>query len=341
MIEQYEKEANDDNIKQSLQEDLLHRNEFVLRFLRLLNSIDGPCTIAVDAPWGEGKTFFVRQVQMLLDTANGQCSHKVLEEKELSKLTGAELSQELYSNPQMCVYYDAWANDQDEDPLLSLVSEILLGINERYHGTEAFTHGRNLRDLAGSIIELITGRNVKGIQETVSGKDYLKQIEERRNLQEKVNEFLDNVTNERGNRLVIFIDELDRCSPVFAVRLLERVKHYFNREKITFVFSVHLAELQNTVRAYYGENFNGAAYLDRFFDLRIEIPKTDYSQFYSEIGLQGTDSDGNTSIREVCLTFAKLHQFSLRSTMRYWSMVRIAEKNLPKDSGYYLVSAEQ
>lgn len=57
MIEQYEKEANDDNIKQSLQEDLLHRNEFVLRFLRLLNSIDGPCTIAVDAPWGEGKTF--------------------------------------------------------------------------------------------------------------------------------------------------------------------------------------------------------------------------------------------------------------------------------------------
>jgi hypothetical protein len=120
----------------------------------------------------------------------------------------------------------------------TLVSEILLGINERYHGTEAFTHGRNLRDLAGSIIELITGRNVKGIQETVSGKDYLKQIEERRNLQEKVNEFLDNVTNERGNRLVIFIDELDRCSPVFAVRLLERVKHYFNREKITFVFSV-------------------------------------------------------------------------------------------------------
>ena len=78
-----------------------------------------------------------------------------------------------------------------------------------------------------------------------------------------------------NERLVIFIDELDRCRPTYAVKLHERVQRFFDNEKITFVFSVNLLELRNTIKKFYGANFDGDRYLDRFFDVIIPIPDPD------------------------------------------------------------------
>lgn len=44
--------------------------------------------------------------------------------------------------------------------------------------------------------------------------------------------------------MVVFIDELDRCKPDYAIRLLERIKHYFGDERITFVLSLNMDELR-------------------------------------------------------------------------------------------------
>ena len=43
----------------------------------------------------------------------------------------------------------------------------------------------------------------------------------------QVNSFLDYICEGQYEKLVIFIDELDRCKPSFAVELLEIIKHYF------------------------------------------------------------------------------------------------------------------
>ena len=61
--------------------------------------------------------------------------------------------------------------------------------------------------------------------------------------------------------------------------LLERIKHYFDDERITFVFSVSLTQLQWTIRNYYGNGFDATKYLDKFFDLRVSIPNADYERF--------------------------------------------------------------
>ena len=88
----------------------------------------------------------------------------------------------------------------------------------------------------------------------------------------EINEFLDSLLPEKAYRLVIFIDELDRCQPLFAVKLLERIKHYFGNTNLTFVFSTNLAELQNTIRSLYGEQFSASRYLDKFFDVTLKLP---------------------------------------------------------------------
>ena len=57
------------------------------------------------------------------------------------------------------------------------------------------------------------------------------------------------------------------------MKLLERIKHYFNNDRVTFLFSVNVAELQHTVKTHYGADFNASRYLDRFFDLRVPLSK--------------------------------------------------------------------
>lgn len=69
----------------------------------------------------------------------------------------------------------------------------------------------------------------------------------------------------------IFIDELDRCRPTYAVEMLEAIKHIFDIEGLVIVVSTHTEELQHTIKALYGNDFNADNYLRRFFDTKYHL----------------------------------------------------------------------
>lgn len=73
--------------------------------------------------------------------------------------------------------------------------------------------------------------------------------------------------------VIIFIDELDRCRPDYAVKLLEVLKHVFNSENICFIASVNITQLEHSIKTIYGNEFNSELYLDRFFNYRLNLPK--------------------------------------------------------------------
>lgn len=54
----YELELNEENIKKTLESDVLGRNCSIYNFLDLIYSINAKCTISIDGDWGTGKTFF-------------------------------------------------------------------------------------------------------------------------------------------------------------------------------------------------------------------------------------------------------------------------------------------
>jgi len=72
--------------------------------------------------------------------------------------------------------------------------------------------------------------------------------------------------------LFIFIDELDRCRPDYAIRLLEGMKHLFNAKGVCFVVTTNLLQLSEAIKAVYGNNFDGYGYLKRFFDFEYQLP---------------------------------------------------------------------
>ena len=65
--------------------------------------------------------------------------------------------------------------------------------------------------------------------------------------------------------LVIIIDELDRCRPLFALSLLERVKHLFLVEGVSFVFVTNMPQIEAVVAGTYGANTDAKIYLEKFF----------------------------------------------------------------------------
>ena len=129
---------------------------------------------------------------------------------------------------------------------------------------------------------------------------------------------MNKILPENGERLIIFIDELDRCKPSYAVRLLERIKHYFENDKITFVFSINSNELQHTIKKHYGNEFNATKYLDRFFDLRITLPPPNMQKFYNSLNFNDKDNTYNI----VCGAVIRTYNFELRTIAKYLRMCK-------------------
>lgn len=66
--------------------------------------------------------------------------------------------------------------------------------------------------------------------------------------------------------LFVFVDELDRCRPAYAIAMLERVKHLFDIDNVVFVFATNTIQLRHAVSPLYGTAFDAQKYLFRFFD---------------------------------------------------------------------------
>jgi len=306
----------EENLIQALQENLIQRNKDLVHLYNLLLAQESLSAIAIDGSWGSGKTFFVKQSILVINAKNPISDMD--EQKREKIISYLPFGKDIYSvndNYDLAVYYDAWENDNDMDPVLSIIYEITKQLSITYQ----FKTDADMYKVAGAIIETISGRNVNGILNSLRSEDPLEEFKKQKELEGKFTDFFTEILKERGNRLLVFIDELDRCKPSYAVHLLEQIKHYLYDERITFVFSVNLQELQHTIKHYYGNSFDACRYLDRFFDLRIAIPPADKREFYNKIGL-----NSDYFVERVANSFIDNFHLELREIGRYYRQVRAA-----------------
>ncbi|WP_226646333.1 P-loop NTPase fold protein [Microbulbifer variabilis] len=251
--------------------DRLRRCDEVENLTPLLETVEAPLVFAIDSPWGGGKTTFIELWQ------------KYLKEK---------------TNSKTCLYLNAWENDFAEDPLLPLLSCFDDWLSKEKDDSIAKALN-NLKKLSPAIIkggvsvisklatlgtldlskeyEKVIADAVGGSVETLvdqfqSQKNSLKYFKE--NLQTVVS-----ILPEGQQNLIIFIDELDRCRPTFAIELLERIKHLFDLERVVFVVAVNREQLGKSIKCVYGNDFDGHAYLDRFFDLEYQLSDPDRHEY--------------------------------------------------------------
>ena len=319
----YELKPTYNNLFSTYIEDSILRNKDLFYFIKILDTMNDSCSIALNGAWGSGKTFFVKQAKMILDAHNDSIESgcKAFRDRDRIKERWKKDSGQRMTDlqPQMCVYYDAWANDNDDDPVLSLIYSILQSIDSDY------TWGENKSEkvfgIASTILEFFSGKDWGKLIQAFKKEDPLKTLKANKNIQGKIAEFFDCLLEERGKRLVIFIDELDRCKPDYAVKVLERIKHYFANDKITFVFSTNMNELQHTIKQFYGSGFDASNYLNHFFDLEIELPPVNMEEYFRYL----TFEDKEHIFELVCgAVINRYFPSELRNIAKYLRLVKIA-----------------
>jgi hypothetical protein len=96
--------------------------------------------------------------------------------------------------------------------------------------------------------------------------------------------------------LFVFVDELDRCRPDYAIRLLEGLKHLFDAKGVCFVVSTNLSQLSESVRAVYGAGFAGYRYLKRFFAFEYVLPSPNLKSYAKALAAQSFLGDGTFKV---------------------------------------------
>lgn len=189
--------------------------------------------------------------------------------------------------------------------------------------------------VAGKITEVIAGFDPNDIADAFKKGDFLETLRERKDIDKRIEEYIDKLLPKGCDRLLIIIDELDRCNPEFAVKLLERIKHYFNNDRVTFVFAVNLAELQHTIKHHYGADFNASRYLDRFFDLPIKLPPVNMDYFLASQGIY----DRNFVFDDSMKTVIKRYNLQLREISRYIAVSKYIVANDAYEDSFQIRNA--
>lgn len=288
----------EDNLIESYSNNSLDRNKYIEQFYKMLTSnTSNFSTISLDGKWGSGKTFFIKHAQLLM-------SVKLYEERKadfksiFGKYEGDKYSpiRGVVSNLDKCevfpFYYDAWENDSDPYPVLSILYSLYKSLDIGSLEDKSIKENLNsiLSCLSMSAQFLFGVPDIKGCIKQINNefkssrkKELLLPITDHHSIIELIKQLINDVINKSHCKsIVIFVDELDRCNPSYAVRLLEDIKHYFLMDNVNFVFSVNLSELQHMVKMVYGDKFDAFRYLDRFFDIRLNLPAIDQERYLKQ-----------------------------------------------------------
>ncbi len=250
--------------------DKLKRETEIENLSSLIVSTNEAFTMSINANWGAGKTTFIKLWKEYLYKKHNINS----------------------------IYFSAWEDDFSKEPLISILGEINNYIVEHFYDkTEVMQKLDRVKDFGAKVLKrglpaFIKGSTAglldvdKGYESAIGAiteetakeliNNYSQEKEITQQFQNSILTLLSQVDEDKP--FVIFIDELDRCRPLYAIELLERVKHIFGIDGLIFVLSIDKKQLSESIKSQYG-NIDTSSYLKRFIDLEYNLANINKDEF--------------------------------------------------------------
>jgi tetratricopeptide (TPR) repeat protein len=245
-----------DNEIRRITEDTLEFEAFAQTLKGIITTPETPITIGVYGAWGSGKTSLMRMTQDLL--------------KDGDKIK--------------TVWFDAWKFDKTYDLRVALIHAILRRMKEDERAS------KRLKDKVGKLLKRV---NWLGLGKAalssflpplamLQGKEPLlktqgkisgKTLELIGDFEEEFKQLIKDYVGDEG-RMVVFIDDLDRCISEKTIDILEAIKLFLNVPRSIFVIGADRKRIEEGIIEKYGKKSEGWAgnYLEKIVQIRFPLP---------------------------------------------------------------------
>lgn len=274
MAKKYAKESD---------QDLLERKVVIDGISKIIDNrifSKQPLSLAITGMWGVGKSYILKEIE---NKYSGRC---------------------------IVFHYDCWKSDYYEEPLMGILSAISGHLNEieaKNPDNQQKHYYKVMREvifqISRGVIQHYTKCDVQKIRNHfVKFKKLLKAKKEIdvasfdsifnvSDVIEVVNNLLCGYMAYEGKKILFVVDELDRCLPDYAIKILNRLHHICYETPIIQLVAINDKELVNNINGLYrrndGSNF-AYRYLQRFFTTFYRVPigntKKIVSSVWDDIG---------------------------------------------------------
>lgn len=285
-------------------QDKIGRQETVDKICGLVDALqkDQNFFLSLNGAWGSGKTFVLKMI-----------------EEQLSK-----------KKEYVIVKYDAWANTFYDDPLIAMlycildtlenlasedVSETISAGQKKKRATEmAKKVGEAIVETAAesnsvvkfskdaigkikSVIKTYKEMTLTSNAQTEAYKSYSSFLKQ---TIKQLNEIsLQEVYEGKQTKLIVLVDEIDRCLPDEQLKILERMHHLFDVKNCAVIVAMNQDCIAKTVKTVYG--IDGYEYLRKFFDFtfKVEMLTNNYIASLFEEFIQRIDTVTDESYEKI------------------------------------------
>lgn len=327
-------------------DDSLNLSTYVKGLSEFIKECSPPMTISIQGDWGAGKTTLFNLICKELNNGTvydwDSVEDFVKADQPVIKINTWQFAVAGYKD-KLTLVLIALIYKKIEEAVNLVNHEDLLTEKEM---KEFKINGNKIAKFIGSTFvfgtEFIFGENsasiVKGIADSIGHQNKTEQqkndlllgvtyVQEMRDaMQEGINTLCKIL---KKDKIIIFIDDLDRLEPKNAVELLEGVKNFIDCEKCLFVLAIDQNVVFQGVKEKYGERM-GEKLGNKFFDKIIQVPFTlpvvsyELDKYIKE--LRPAEKDNVELIKQYNIVVSRLTDKNPRGLKRLFSIFFLYEK---------------
>ena len=223
--------------------DRLRRDALIKEVGEAIATCEPPQVFGVHGDWGLGKTSFLHQVRWYLTGDNPL----LLDQKNAPSRLGTSAS-------IRTVWFDAWRYHAEAVPVVALLQEMRAQLSSK--ALKAKRRGQiAVKGVLLGFDELTKKIGLQYAKFQQASRQWdaenlaatLPSETLRQNLQETIGQLLPRRRGGKTSRLVVFVDDLDRCEPEAAYRLLEGLKVYLTLNNCVFVLGLNQKAVEGAI----------------------------------------------------------------------------------------------
>ena len=251
--------------------DCCNRAGLALELRKFIHAQHNPLTIGLDGSWGSGKSFFLKRFA-----------------KEFHTIAEGE-------KRPLAIYLNAWECDYLQNPLLFVYYHLANALDKR--GILDPATKKTLFTNLGNIGMVIADKLLFDMPSAIKDKTdkaidenplsiFEKETELTNQLKLLLAQLANNIRIKTDYPIVVCIDELDRCRPLYAIEMLERIKHCCSVPNVIFILGIDRRQLAHSIQAIYG-GIDVNNYLRRFIQFPFSLPNAQPGDYLAMLWREG------------------------------------------------------